>query len=281
MVTDFSLLSLLQLASPALPVGAYSYSEGLEMLVERGIVNSAESLQNWMNWELREGAISLDGAVMVRASNAANTGNWQKVQEWNHWSSATRETEELRQQSWQMGNALLRLLMNLWPVEEPVEGEHFNVEKRPNPPAPFPTREGGERRKFPPPLVGEGGRGERSDWFLGKIEMLPVELTSLSEEDCNFAVAFGIAASYWQIPPDVALLGYLQSWACNFIGAGVKLIPLGQTAGQQLLFNLQPNLVTAVQTILRVEDDDLSSCTWGLSLASMQHESQYSRLFRS
>ncbi|MCT7969579.1 urease accessory protein UreF [Laspinema sp. D1] len=227
MVTNFSLLSLLQLASPALPVGAYSYSEGLEMLVERGIVNRAETLQNWINWELQEGAISLDGAVMVRASNAANTGNWQKVQEWNHWSSATRETEELRQQSWQMGNALLRLLMNLWPVEDRVE------------------------------------------------------LTSLSEEDCNFAVAFGIAASYWQIPPDVALLGYLQSWACNFIGAGVKLIPLGQTAGQQLLFNLQPNLVRAVETILRQEDDDLSSCTWGLSLASMQHESQYSRLFRS
>jgi urease accessory protein len=227
MVTDFSLLSLLQLASPALPVGGYSYSEGLEMLVERGIVNSADTLQDWMDWELQSGAISLDGAVMVRVLNAAYVGNWEKVHEWNHWSSASRETEELREQSWQMGNALLRLLMALWPVEDRLE------------------------------------------------------ITALGEEECNFAVAFGIAASYWQIPPDVALLGYLQSWAGNFIGAGVKLIPLGQTAGQQLLFNLQPNLVTAVETILRVEDDDLSSCTWGLSLASMQHETQYSRLFRS
>ncbi|MCT7970812.1 urease accessory protein UreF [Laspinema olomoucense] len=227
MVTNSSLLSLLQLASPALPVGAYSYSEGLEMLVERGIINSAETLRNWIEQELQEGAIFLDGAVMVRALNAAQAGNLGKVQEWNHWSSATRETEELRQQSWQMGNALLRLLMSLGPVEDRVE------------------------------------------------------VRALGEEDCNFAVAFGMAASYWQIPPDVALLGYLHSWACNFIGAGVKLIPLGQTAGQQLLFNLQPNLVTAVQTILRVEDDELSSCTWGLSLASMQHETQYSRLFRS
>ena len=227
MVTDFSLLSLLQLASPALPVGAYSYSEGLEMLVERGIVNSPETLQNWIEWELQQGAVSLDGAVMVRALNAASTGNWGKVEEWNYWSSATRETEELRQQSWQMGNALLRLLMNLWPVEDRLE------------------------------------------------------ITGLGKEDCNFAVAFGIAASYWQISQDVALLGYLHSWACNFIGAGVKLIPLGQTAGQQLLFNLQPNIVAAVHRILRVEDDDLSSCTWGLSLASMHHETQYSRLFRS
>lgn len=227
MVTDFSLLSLLQLASPALPVGAYSYSDGLEMLVERGLITSAESLKSWIEWELQEGAIYLDGAVMMRAFNAASADNWQKVKEWNYWSSATRETEELRQQSWQMGNALLRLLMALWPLEDRLE------------------------------------------------------ITALGEEECNFAVAFGIAASYWQIPPDVALLGYLQSWAGNFIGAGVKLIPLGQTAGQQLLFNLQPNIVAAVQTILRVEDDDLSSCTWGLSLASMQHETQYSRLFRS
>ncbi|AFY82987.1 urease accessory protein UreF [Oscillatoria acuminata] len=227
MITDFSLLSLLQLASPALPVGAYSYSEGLEMLVESGIINNAETLKKWIEWELQEGAISLDAAVMVRALNAAFTGNWGTVQDWNHWSSATRETEELRQQSWQMGNALLRLLMALLPVEDRDE------------------------------------------------------VTALSEKDCNFAVAFGIAASYWQISPDVALLGYLHSWACNFIGAGVKLIPLGQTAGQQLLFNLQPNLVAAVQRILKVEDEDLSSCTWGLSLASMQHETQYSRLFRS
>ncbi len=227
MVTDFSLLSLLQLASPALPVGAYSYSDGLEMLVERGLITSAESLKSWIEWELQEGAIYLDGAVMMRAFNAASADNWQKVKEWNYWSSATRETEELRQQSWQMGNALLRLLMNLWPLEDRLK------------------------------------------------------ITALGEEECNFAVAFGIAASYWQIPQDVALLGYLQSWAGNFIGAGVKLIPLGQTAGQQLLFNLQPNIVAAVQTILRVEDDDLSSCTWGLSLASMQHETQYSRLFRS
>ncbi len=227
MVINFSLLSLLQLASPALPVGAYSYSEGLEMLVERGIVNSADTLRKWIERELQEGAIYLDAAVMLRSLQRAKVTDIPGLQEWNAWSSATRETEELREQSWQMGSALLRLLMTLLPVEDRMAA------------------------------------------------------ASLGEEDCNFAVAFGIAAAHWQIPPDVALLGYLHSWTCNFIGAGVKLIPLGQTAGQQVLFNLQPHLVAAVQTILTVEDHQLSSCTWGLSLASMQHETQYSRLFRS
>jgi urease accessory protein len=223
----FSLLSLLQLASPALPVGAYSYSEGLEMLVERSIITSEKTLQDWIEQELAEGAIYLDGAVMVRALNAANTGNWLRVEEWNAWSSASRETEELREQSLQMGNALLRLLLALLP---------------------------GDNRET---------------------------ITSLAEGNCNFAVAFALAASYWQIAPEVALLGYLQSWSSNVIGAGVKLIPLGQTAGQQVLFNLQSHLVAAVERILTVKDDELSSCTWGLSLASMQHETQYSRLFRS
>ncbi|AFY82813.1 condensation domain-containing protein [Oscillatoria acuminata] len=74
-------------------------------------------------------------------------------------------------------------------IQASVMGGDFNFEKRPNPPAPFPAREGGERPNppapfpkreggerdlFPPPLVGEGGRGERSHLFLGQIEMLPV-----------------------------------------------------------------------------------------------------------
>ncbi|WP_199246473.1 urease accessory protein UreF [[Phormidium] sp. ETS-05] len=228
MLNDFSLLSLLQLASTSLPVGAYSYSEGLEILVEQGVIANAEHLKHWIKSSLQEGSIHLDAAVMVRGQKAAIAGDMASLQYWNHWASASRETEELRQQSWQMGNALIRLFLALIPESETLVIAHH--------------------------------------W---------------REQDCNFAIAFGIAAAYWQIPPASALLGYLQSWTSNCIGAGVKLIPLGQTAGQQLLLNLQPILVAASQDILTVADEDLSSCTWGLSLASMHHETQYSRLFRS
>ncbi|GAB4281644.1 MAG: urease accessory protein UreF [Oscillatoriaceae cyanobacterium] len=228
MLNDFSLLSLLQLASNSLPVGAYSYSEGLEILVEQGVIANAEHLKNWIESSLKEGSIHLDAAVMVRGQKAVMAGDMASLQYWNHWASASRETEELRQQSWQMGNALIRLFLALIPDSETeVIAHHWR------------------------------------------------------EQDCNFAIAFGIAAAYWQIPPEAALLGYLQSWTSNWIGAGVKLIPLGQTAGQQLLLNLQPILVAAAQDILTVADDELSSCTWGLALASMHHETQYSRLFRS
>lgn len=220
-----SLLSLLQLASAALPVGAYSYSEGLERLVEQGIVTDAARLQVWLAQELHVGAIRLEAALMVRAYGAAQVADWEQLQAWNQWLSAARETEELRQQSWQMGRSLLRLLQVL-----------------------------------------------ASD-LGGAIAPL--------QETCNFAMAFALAAAHWQIPQEAALLGYLHGWSSNLINAGVKLIPLGQTAGQRLLLELQPILEATVQEVLVLEDDALGSCGWGLALASMQHETQYTRLFRS
>lgn len=219
------LLHLLQLASPALPVGAYSYSEGLEALVDSGIISDQLSLQHWLKQELGCGAIRLEAAVMVRAYFSIQAGDLQALGYWNHWLSAARETEELRQQSWQMGRSLLRLLLELQPQLTPIANAVGNPS--------------------------------------------------------NYAIAFGIAAAVWEIDLQSALLGYLHSWATNLLTAGVKLIPLGQTTGQRLLLELQSDLVDAAQAVMALTDDELSSCGWGLALASMAHETQYTRLFRS
>lgn len=125
--------------------------------------------------------------------------------------------------------------------------------------------------------------------FLSLEEPFPIAsinktwptLQILLERECNFAIAFGIVAAAWQIEPISTLLGYLQSWATNLIAAGIKLIPLGQTAGQQMLLDLQPMIEHIAQEIQQLPNDALESCGWGLSLASMAHETQYSRLFRS
>ncbi|AVH71423.1 urease accessory protein UreF [Nostoc sp. 'Lobaria pulmonaria (5183) cyanobiont'] len=225
MLTDSHLLSILQLASPALPVGAYSYSEGLEMLVENGTIANHIHLKDWLKAELLYGAIRLEAGVMVRSQQAVKMGDIESLCRWNLWLSAARETEELRASSWQMGRSLIQLLAKLEPQIIPVANA------------------------------------------VGK--------------PCNYAIAFGIAVAHWQISIKAALLGYLHSWASNLITAGVKLIPLGQTAGQQLLLDLQPLLSAAALEILALEDDELACCSWGLSLASMQHETQYTRLFRS
>ncbi|MEC4986138.1 MAG: urease accessory UreF family protein, partial [Oscillatoria sp. PMC 1076.18] len=148
-----------------------------------------------------------------------------ELNNWNNWLSAARETKELRQQSHQMGQSLLKLLLDLQPKLQ----------------------------------------------FLLKV----------IEHECNYAIAFGIAASFWQINREATTMSYLHSWLTNIINSGVKTIPLGQTAGQKLLLEMQPLILKTTAEIMTITDKEIASCSWGLSFASMEHETQYSRLFRS
>lgn len=225
MLNEISLLLLLQLVSPALPVGAYSYSEGLENLVEQGTISSQETLRNWIVQELFYGAIRIEATAMLRAYQSIVEDDSEALNTWNDWLSAIRETSELRQQSQQMGQSLLRLLLELEPQIKSI--------------------------------------------------------TSVINSPCNYAVAFAIAAACWKIELQATIIGYLQSWIANLVSAGVRLIPLGQTSGQQLLISLYPLIIQVSQEIINLKDEDLRSCSWGLSLASMAHETQYTRLFRS
>jgi urease accessory protein len=220
-----ALLRLLQLASPSLPVGAYSYSEGLEYAVDNGAVRDEASLREWIEDALRDGSAGLEAAVLVRVFAAGQAGDLATLQRWNAWLTAARESEEVRLQNLDMGRALLKLLAEINP---------------------------------PPRCIAE-----------------------LLASPCNFAVAFAVAAAHWGIPCDATTVGYLQTWAANLIGAGIKLIPLGQTAGQRLLWDLQETIEETARNATKVADDDLGVSNWGQALASMRHETQYSRLFRS
>jgi urease accessory protein len=221
-MNNSSLLSLLQLTSPALPVGAYSYSEGLESLVEGHRITNETQLQQWIVASITTGSIGLEAAILLRAQRAAQ--DFAQLTYWNNWLSASRETAELQKQSWQMGRSLLKLLGDLYG---------------------------------------------------------PTALPTLDSEECNFAIAFALAAVLGGIDEQTTLLGYLHSWASNIVSAGIKLIPLGQTAGQRLIMDLQGPIGENLERIMLLSDDRLYSCSWGLALASMNHETQYSRLFRS
>ena len=223
MLQDF--LSLLQLVSPALPVGAYSYSEGLEWLIHQGIIHDAPTLEQWLVTELKQGSIRVELAILLRAYRAAQTQNLATLKQWNAYLSANWDSAELRQQSWQMGQSLSRLVGQLYPAVQPM------------------------------------------------VQALGTP--------CNYAIVWGMAAAQWELSEDLILLGYGQSWLSNLISAGVRLIPLGQTQGQQMTQHLHLPLVNILPEIQALTDEDLYSCSWGLALASMNHESQYTRLFRS
>ncbi|MEY3299722.1 MAG: Urease accessory protein UreF [Cyanobacteriota bacterium] len=219
-----ALLRLLQLASPTLPVGSYSYSEGLETLIAQGMATPDAVLQ-WLEQELALGLVRLETAYIHRIHQAAQAGHWAQIAEDNRWLSALRDSEESRNQSWATGRALVRLMQDLHP------------------------------------------------------DLIP-QLQDLNHP-CNFVVGFTILAAHWEISASSTALGYLHSWATNLITATVKLVPLGQTQGQKMLLDLTPTLERTAAQSATLSLDDLALGGWGASLASMQHEALYSRLFRS
>lgn len=241
-LNPIALLSLLQLASAALPVGAYSYSEGLEFVIESGRIASAADLRSWLARELTHGSVRIDGAVMLRVHRAVLTDDRAAIAHWNAWLAAMRETAELRRQSEQMGRALADLVRSLDPQITPW----LDAASRPD-----------------------------------LHEQQETHDASQIETEIQFAIAFGIAAAHSGIDERSSAIGFLQSWVTNAIGAGVKLIPLGQTDGQRVLRALDGAIARAASFAIGAGDDDLETSGWGLSLASMQHETQRVRLFRS
>ena len=220
------LVRLLQLASPALPIGAYSYSQGLERVVEDGVVVDAASAQAWIGDVLT--LVMARGEAPILWRLAASAGrDWDAFARWNAWFRASRETAELRAETLQMGTSLLRLAVDL-------------------------------------DLVDAGARA-----VLPRLA--PVTLPA----------AFALAARGFAIPPEPVLAAYLWSWVENQVLAAIKLVPLGQVAGQRILAAQGSVVAAVVASAAALADDDLSTFAPGLALASARHETQYTRLFRS
>jgi urease accessory protein len=108
-------LRLLQLASPSLPVGAYSYSQGLEAAIEGRIVSDARSAQAWIGDVLDLSLAAMEAPVLLRLIAAWSAGDEAAARRWNEEFLASRETAELRAETVQMGYSLRRLLRDLEP----------------------------------------------------------------------------------------------------------------------------------------------------------------------
>jgi len=217
MITDSNasqILRLLQITSPALPVGAYSYSEGIEYLCSSGVIQTDADLYYWLKREMRFGFISNETTIALRAHQAMLKNDLVALKYWNSWLSATRETEEL----WQ--------------------SQSIN-------------------------------------------QILPTAKENAEGQGCNYAIAFGIVAANLEIDAINTVLGYTHSWVSNLVSAAVRSVPFGQTAGQQVIYRLNADILQSSQLALDRLDSELEWCGWGASLASANHETQYSRLFRS
>lgn len=221
-----SLLQLIWLASPALPVGGFSYSEGLEAGVDRAGVATESIAADWLSDQLHLSLARGDLAVIAQAIPAWRSKDLVRVKALNDWVLQTRETSELRLQAEQMGRSLLEWLRN-----------HQSI----------------------------------SDAHLQACAQLPP----------TYPVAFALAASPLDAGVPDCLTAYAFGWAENMMQAALKSVPLGQSAGQRILARLAAEIPAAIHTALGLSDNDRQAFSPMLAILSSQHETQYSRLFRS
>jgi urease accessory protein len=111
--SDRRLVRLLQLASPTLPVGAYSYSQGLESAVEAGIVRDSGGAEAWIVGLLEHSTARLEAPIFLRLIDAWQRDDARAVEAWNALLLASRETAEFRAETAQMGYSLARLLTDI------------------------------------------------------------------------------------------------------------------------------------------------------------------------
>lgn len=222
-----TLLQLMQLASPALPVGGFSYSEGLEAAVESGLVRDERQAGDWLVDQLVLSLARADLPLLAAAIRAWQHDDAARVVELNDWVQHTRETAELRQQAQQMGRSLVQWLNNCTPVDARVSRLAVL--------APAPT----------------------------------------------WPVAFALAAVLTGASARNALLAFGFGWAENMVQAAARCVPLGQAAAQRVLARLIDALPAAVDGAPAIGDEARQAFTPMLAILSAQHETQYSRLFRS
>ena len=222
-----ALLNLLQFASPALPIGAYSYSQGLEAALENGAVRDAASARAWIVRHLHDVVAQWEAPITWRLMQAWSRRDWHAVAEWSEKFIASRDSSEFRAETIQMGYSLTKLVAELDIADADM---------------------------------------------LAQLQRKP---------EVGLPTAFSCAVAALGIPHQEALLAMLFAWAENQVLVCVKSVPLGQVAGQRMLLSLRAELEAAARYAQTVSDDDM--CNWapGLSLLSMQHEVQYSRLYRS
>jgi urease accessory protein len=216
--------------SPGFPIGAFSYSHGLESATASGGVHDRETLRRWIAAILAHGAGRMDADTLRDAHRAAAAQDLEALAAANRRGLAFRATSEMALEMTAQGEAFLSTCCAAWP-----------------------------------------------DPFLNQWAAM---LKKTAEGVCHAAAAGAVTARA-DIPLGGAMTAYLQAMAANLVSAGLRLGIVGQTDGQRILAALEPVVGTAAASALTRDPAAFGGATLAVELASMAHETQYSRLFRS
>jgi urease accessory protein len=222
-----ALYRLMAWLSPSFPVGAFSYSSGIEWAVEANDVKDAGTLKSWLGVMLAEGGGFCDAVLFVHAHRAVAADNDEALRAVAELAAAFAPSKERHLETTAQGNAFVE--------------------------------------------------ATRAAWTCAAIE----KLKAIWDGPVAYPVAVAVASAGHCIALEPALAAYLQAVAANWVSAGVRLIPLGQSDGQRVLAGLEAAVTVTVQRALGAKLDDLGSSAFRADLASARHETQYTRLFRS
>jgi urease accessory protein len=226
-VTGLALYRLMTWLSPSFPVGAFSYSSGIEWAVEEGDIASADSLRGWLAVMMADGSGFCDAVLFAHAHRAAQNEARDELRATAELAAAFAPARERCLETTAQGRAFVEATCAAWPC-----------------PA---------------------------------LDLL----TEVWDGGIAYPVAVAAAAAGHDIPLEPALSAYLHAVLANWVSAGIRLVPLGQTDGQRILAALEGTVTTTAQRALGATLDEIGSVAFRADIAAARHETQYTRLFRS
>ena len=222
-----ALYRLMTWLSPAFPVGAFSYSSGIEWAVEAGDITDAASLRGWLAAMLADGSGFCDGVFLAQVHRAASSNDHRGLHEIAELAAAFVPSRERQLETSTQGRAFIDIARAAWACDG-------------------------------------------LDALIAACGVPPV-----------YPVAVGIVSAAHKIPLAPAMHAFLHAQVSNWISAGARLVPLGQTDSQRILAALEADVAATARRAIAASTDDLGSATFRADLASLRHETQYTRLFRS
>jgi len=218
-------LPLAVLFSPMFPVGAFSYSHGLEWAHEAGDIADAEDLRDWLTTLVERGALHNDAIILAAAYRAALLSDARELVDINELALALATSRERRLETATQGSAFLLAIRKSWPC--------------------------------------------------ATLEFLN------PEEEIAYPIAVALAAAGHNLPLDATLHMYCLGFISNLVSAAIRLGIIGQTDGQRVIAALMPVVLETARSCASKNLDELGGSAFRSDLASLRHETQYTRLFRS
>ena len=225
-----ALFHLLHLSDPALPIGGFSHSAGLETYVQKGVVHDKDTATAFIEAQLSYNIGFTDAAFVSLAWDAARHADFDTLCRLDEECHAVKIPREIREASQKLGGRLLKI---------------------------FDRSAGTETGKKYRQAVSEG------------------------KTPGHYAIAFGICGALLDLPKEELLVGFFYNAASGMVTNCVKLIPLGQQEGREMLFAMQERIELLAQESLEPDKEKIGYCCAGFDIRSMQHERLYSRLYMS